>query len=247
MVDRFPLPGRSDNVSHWLESAAQLFRGTLLKCLPLAMTAVLVSQLASLYWIGTGHKLDNKVPHDATYWVLFVLGLAAYLLCAAALLMRQQSLRAGQEVPPFLRQLQLAMPRWLPLLLASLAGAVLVMVGLVALIVPGIWLAVCLLPLSVVAVLEPVEPLGAIRRSIALVRPLWVKVFASVVIAALVALVCIITAAIVIGLAVAVFAERDTPTSTALVSACMLVIQAVALSFFSALSLTIYSAASSSA
>lgn len=247
MAGQFTLPTRDDNVSAWLEAATVLFRATLLKCLPLAMAAVLLAQLPSLYWIATGNKLDGKLPQDPVYWVLYAVGVAAYLLFIAALVVRQQQLRAGQEPPTVLIQLRAATQRWPALALATLGAGGIVALGLLALLIPGIYLAVCMLPLTAIAVLEPIEPVAAIRRSVVLIRPIWVKVFASVLIAVLVVIVCIIAAGAVIAIFVALFAERDSATSTALVSACMLIIQAVALAFFSALSLTIYSAASSSA
>src|SRR5262245_34967568 len=77
-------PVRGANISEWMERALELFRVTLLKCLPLATIAVLCSDVPNLYWILTGHKLSGGLPSDPTYWVLYVIGAALALYIASA-------------------------------------------------------------------------------------------------------------------------------------------------------------------
>ena len=61
-------PSRSADVSTLLDAANQLFRQALPKCLALAMAAVLVAESATLYWLGTGHKLHGRPPTDPSAW-----------------------------------------------------------------------------------------------------------------------------------------------------------------------------------
>ena len=59
------------------------------------------------------------------------------------------------------------------LVTAALIGSVAILLGLVLLLVPGIWLAGCLTMLSPVVALERVGPLASLRRCLVLVRGRW--------------------------------------------------------------------------
>jgi hypothetical protein len=66
-----------------------------------------------------------------------------------------------------------AFPRLLTLLVAGLLVFGSVAVGLVALVIPGLWLAGCFTMVSAVIALEEVGPINALRRSFMLVRGRW--------------------------------------------------------------------------
>jgi hypothetical protein len=66
-----------------------------------------------------------------------------------------------------------AFGRLLVLAVAGILGLLAVLVGLAALILPGIWLAGCFTMLSPVVALEKVGAIGALRRSCSLVRGRW--------------------------------------------------------------------------
>ncbi|WP_112323774.1 hypothetical protein [Oceanibium sediminis] len=61
-------------------------------------------------------------------------------------------------------------PRLVPLIVLPVAAAGLTVAGLLLLIVPGIYVAALLLPMTAIIVLEP-PSMGALRRSIELARP----------------------------------------------------------------------------
>lgn len=63
--------------------------------------------------------------------------------------------------------------RLLVLVIAGIIGFLAIMVGLVALILPGLWLAGCFSMVSAVVALENVGPVDALRRSFYLVRGRW--------------------------------------------------------------------------
>lgn len=246
MAEPSQLPSSRSGVSDLLEIAARLFRATLLKCLPLAMLAMLLAMLPTLYLQVTGYPADGTLPEDPRYWLLYALGMCGSLLFSSALILRLQALRAG-SVTRLADDLRRALPRWPTVLIASLLGATLVMVGLLALLLPGIYVAVCLTPLTAVALLEPVNAIGALRRSFVLVRTMWVKTFACIVIGGLVVAVCVFTALLVLSLLAGMLGGSGDAAVRAVMTGGMLVALAGATAFFSALCLTIYSAASSSA
>ncbi|HWL48678.1 MAG TPA: hypothetical protein VNT92_02280 [Acidimicrobiia bacterium] len=66
-----------------------------------------------------------------------------------------------------------ALARLFTLIVAGLIAVVLVVVGLFALIIPGLWLAGSFSVLTAVVALEDVGPVAALRRSFALVRGRW--------------------------------------------------------------------------
>lgn len=240
-----PLP-RTAEVSELLDSAYALFKLALPKCLPLAMAAVLVAESASLYWLGTGHTLGRHPPPDPVYWVLELAGTLLYLLLAATLVIRLNALRGGR-LTALGDDLAAARRRWPALVFATIAATLVVAVGLLALILPGIYLAVCLAPLTAVVVLEPLTPTAAIRRCIQLVRPLWVKVFACLLIAALITLICLFTLGLISSLLLHALVGGNVQFANALGTAILMAAMAAVQVFLFALSLTIYSAASSSA
>ena len=243
------LPPRAASVSDLLESATAVFRRTLAKGLPVGMFAILLAALPNLYWLTRGKPLDlMHLPVDGTFWLLTACGFAGYQLLAAVLMLRQRALLGG-AAPDLGRELAAVRTRAPVLLASALLMGVLVFAGLMALVVPGVIVFVCLLLLRPVVLFEPVDPLQALQRCFRLAWPLWIKLFASALIAALVFVVCAVAAAACLGVlqSVLMLAGLQPEVMKAFAAACGLGIQAVALVYFNALWLVLYSAASSSA
>ena len=237
-------PVRGANISEWMERALELFRVTLLKCLPLATIAVLCSDVPNLYWILTGHSLTGGLPSDPTYWVLYVIAAALALYIASAVMLQQRSVALGV---PFSAGTSLATAaRRLPaLLLTWILAQLSLVVGFSLLILPGIFLLVCYLVLLPVVLFERQSPHMALVRCVLLVRPHWWKMFAALVIALLVALVGMIALAAILDILATLLAGEG-PAFQAIMAAGSVVIAAVALAFLSALALTLHSALASS-
>jgi hypothetical protein len=238
-------PASGASVSQILETASQLFRVTLAKCLPLSMMAVLFLEVPNLYWVAGGHTpptFGRSVPADPTWWTLSLLGAAVTLYLASAMMLQQRSLIAGIACPAR-AALRAALQR-LPLLLASWVLAQLTFIlGLMLLIVPGLFLFVCYLVMLPVVLFEHPSPGMVLVRCVALVRPQWWKTLAALVIAVVVVLVCVLVfAAILSILAVLVSGTAF----QAIAAACLIAFFAAAGVFLSALALTLHSAASHS-
>ncbi len=242
------LPPRSAEVGDIMAATMRVFRTTLPKCLPIAMLAILLVQLASLYWMSTGKPQGMFQPRDATFWILFVLGFVAWQLLAAIIMLRQRSMVAGR-VPDLHSEWQLALPRWPLLLVTAVLSGAAMSLGLIALLVPGIYLFVCFLLLRPVVLFEKVDPLRALERCIRLVRPRWIKFCAAAVIGTLMVVVCTLAAIAGLSLLVALLGGIGVKAAgvNALGAACVLGLLAVAAVYFSALWLALYSLASSSA
>ena len=163
-------------------------------------------------------------------------------------MLRQHALIGG--APPDLQREFAALRARAPVLLASavLMGVV-VSAGVLALVLPGVFAQVCLLLLRPVVLFEKLGPLPALSRCFQLVVPMWLRVFASALIAALVFVVCAFAAEACLGIlqSVLTLVGVQAAVMNAFAAACGLGVQAVALVYFNALWLVLYSAASSSA
>jgi hypothetical protein len=239
-------PTPSASVPQILETASQLFRLTLPKCLALSMVAVLVVEIPNLYWLSKGHGLDFHGwlwPSDPTYLGLSVLCAAVTLYLFSAVMLQQRSLAegvlcgSGAALRAALRRLPLLLASWV---LAQLSLAV----GLSLLLLPGLFLFVCYLLMLPVVLFEHPNPYMVLVRCVVLVRPHWWKTLAATVIAALVVLVCVLAFAAILSI-VAVMASGT--AFQAIAAACFVAFFAAAGVFLSALLLTLHSAASYSA
>ena len=91
-------PRPAASVSDLLDAATQLFRATLLKCLPFAMVAVLCLEVPNFYWLASGHTLSFGMPTDSIYWLLALGASAVTLFIVSAMMLRQRAAAIGASV-----------------------------------------------------------------------------------------------------------------------------------------------------
>jgi hypothetical protein len=238
-------PPHSASLSAVLDSTAQLFRATVLKCLPLGMLAVLCAQLGNVYWLATGHPMRLSARHDLNYALLTVLGTVIELWLIGAMMLRQRAIVLGAPVR-FFAELRAALVR-LPSMLAGVLLAIFsVALGLALLIAPGVFLLICYLIVPPIILFEGLGPYAAVLRSVRLLRPLWGRSLAAVVFALLAFLVCALAFAAVISVLAGLLAGNG-PALEAIETASSVALGALLFVFISALALVLHSAASSSA
>ena len=239
-----PAPG-AVRVSDLLQMAARLFRATLLKCLPLGMLAMVCWQLPNFYWTATGHQIGLKAQYDLNFNLLTVAGTAVELWLLGAMMLRQRAVAVGAPLHTG-AELRAATRRLPMILLSALLATISIALGLLLLVLPGIYLAVCYLVWLPVVLFEAPGPVAALERSVRLIRPLWPKALTALVIV----LLLLIIAAIVFGAILAALAGvlgSDGPAFEALSAAGTVAFGALFVVFLSALQLVLHSAASSSA
>jgi hypothetical protein len=242
-----PAPSGPSNVSDMLDAAYRRFKSGALKCLPMMLPAVLAVQAADIYWLLSGHSSAKILEQrDNAYYLLTLVGLLIFVWLMGAVVLRLHALQAGQLRPAAL-DLREAASRWPGLFVTSMVASLLVMLGVLMLLLPGIWLSVCLTPLYPVVLLERLAPVAAIRRSIALVRPVWIKVLAALVIGVLIMLICLFTVGVALALLMAPLGAANAPVVNAVSTTASLLVAALAQLFFMSLALEIYSSASASA
>lgn len=242
-----PAPSGPSNVSDMLDAAYRRFKSGALKCLPMMLPAVLAVQAADIYWLLSGHRSARVFEQrDNTYYVLTLVGLLIFVWLMGAVVLRLQALKVGQLRPAAV-DLREAATLWPGLFVTSMLASLLVMLGFVLLLLPGIWLSVCLTPLYPVVLLERLAPAAAIRRCIALVRPNWVRVLAALVIGMLIMLICLFTVGVILALLTAPLGAANAPAVNAVSTTASLLVAALAQLFFISLALEIYSSSSASA
>ena len=264
-MSQFKLPPRTASVSDLLDAATVVFRTTLGKALPAALFAMLLAGLAGMYLMTTGKMLDFRHPPlDPRFWMFAALGLVCYQWLAAIVMLRQRSMMDG-AAPDYSRESAAALQRWPllvttyllesvaisagPMLAAMFLRGTVAIVAAMLLVIPSIYLCVCLLLLRPVVLFEPVGPVQALVRCVRLVRPMWPRVLAAAIIALLIFFVCTVAAGAALGIVHAIVAASGVQASAfqAFSAACQLGIDAIALVYFNALWLVLYSVASSSA
>ncbi len=91
-------PSRPLSVGEVLDLGFTMYRATLVKCLPLAALATVLSQLAGIYLLFSGLGLRQPflvLLRNPTYRTLEVVGVLASLVLSAAILLRQYRLVSG--------------------------------------------------------------------------------------------------------------------------------------------------------
>jgi hypothetical protein len=240
------MPPRPDaSVRNLLDAATTLFRTTLLKCLPFAMVGVLCLEIPNFYWVESGHTLTYSMPVNSTYALLAFIASAATVYIVSAMMLRQRAFASGAGVDSA-AELAAAARRLPAILLGWILALLSLFVGFTLLILPGIFLLVCYLVLLPVLLFEDLGAYAALVRCVQLVLPHWWKVLATIVIAVLVVLICTLAAAAVLGILAALLVGQG-PVVQAIVAAVTVGVWAIGCVFFSALALTLHSAASSSA
>jgi hypothetical protein len=238
-------PPRRANVRVLLETATQLFRATVLKCLPLGMLAVLAGMVPVIYWQAGGHAMSLFSPHDATYDALSIAGTALELWLLGTLMLRQRAMVTGARLG--IREELLASLRRLPVMfLCWIVAVASVALGLLLLVVPGVFLFVCYLVLLPVVLFDGTGPYAALARCVQLVRGHWWHYCAAFVIALCALLICALVLGAFISLIEQLLLENG-PVFQAIWVASSIGVGALVVSFLCALALVLHSAASSSA
>lgn len=198
------LPG----VSEVLQSGARLFKDSLPRCLPLALLAVVVGQLPSAYDALRGEAATLASPKDAAWWAIVVASGLVNLWLWNLLMLVQRAFVRGDATA--LRAFAVeALRRVLPVLGLLACSLALIGLGLVLLVLPGIYLLVALCAAYPVLLEGRLSVPGAIDHALQLVRGHWWR-SAGVLAAALFAILIFYSAGHLCGIMLARLASTAT-------------------------------------
>jgi heme exporter protein D len=245
MSSPLPVPSANAGVSELLAAGTRLFRLALPKCLPTAMVAALISQAPGLLLEAQGQQLKIfEPPTDPRFWVEYGIALVLVILLFTVVTVRQRALLRG-TAPDLRREVGQVFARMPVLLPASLLALLAYCAGVILFVLPGIYLLVCFAVLPSVVMFEDHTVFGSLKRCIQLMHTRWVQKFAVFVIGFLIALVCILFAALLVG--VLLQAVAGNAIVQALQRALYMGFYAVMWNYLNSLCLVLYTSASSSA
>src|SRR6185503_9088226 len=90
-----PLKPRS--FGELLDAVLQIFRLSLLKCLPYATLAIIAAQLSALYYLSRG-RLPVLDSNDPIGVALYGVGSLIFVMLSVTILLRQSTIAAGRPV-----------------------------------------------------------------------------------------------------------------------------------------------------
>jgi len=147
--------------------AFERFRATLLRTLPFSLLAVLLGQWPSVYLLQGGESLQLLAPKSLGWWFAMLLASVGTLWCWLMIARRQWHLES------LITDIRSATRVLLRALLILLISSALVGLGVLVLLLPGIYLLVALSPALAVLLAEDASARVSIDRALVLVRGAW--------------------------------------------------------------------------
>ena len=242
-----------------LDAVLQIFRLSLLKCLPYATLAIIAGQLSTLYYMWRGRlPLPILDSNDPVGVALYGVGTLIFVMLSVTILLRQSAIAAGRPVAgstDLLDTLKRAPAIVAISLLVSAAITVLMlpalalappyrMAGLAVMLAPAIYIGIALSFSVPALVLARKGVLGSLAYSFRLVRGNWWRVAAlyGVGIGVILALWSLVATIVAMALADngPDIGTDDAAIARAVSSAAVLAVFAIGLTFYSALTLALF-------
>lgn len=217
--------------------APALFTVTLLVLVPVELIALLID-------LGTGAPVeltsgDMSGSVFAGQMIALVLAVLGGTLTTGATYRIVAGAEAGEDVT-WQESMRFALERFGPLLILSLAVGVLVAIGTVLLVIPGVWLAVAL---SVAAPALLVENLGvgdALSRSRRLVKDRWWATLGRLLVAGLLIVGAMLVVGMIVGGALTASGDSGTASKQIIVHTMNLVASVLTTPFLAAVIVLVY-------
>ena len=232
-------PTRPQSIGEVLDSAFQILRRALVRSIPYGVLIVIAGELANIHDLVLGHPLRGFARSDPVWWAWYVCGLMLTLLLWGALLIHQSELAQGR-VSNVGQELRIAATR-LPVLLGVFILSMLALaLGLVLLIVPGLYLMVPFAFTFPIVLLRRVGAIEALRFSVRLVIGNWWRTMLILSVALLVSLAFYTVAPLAAAIVLALTRVSDVAVISAVTSVALVAMGAVSLPFTSAVLLATY-------
>lgn len=238
MLQRLYPPLRPQSIGEVLDTAFQIFALSLLKTLPYGILTILAGQLGNIYNLATGHAL-GPWPHDAPSALVYVMSLILVPMLWTAMILRQRAIAQAESIS---MRAELAralgtIPALLPLaIFMTLAVAV----GIVALVLPGIYLLVALSMAVPALILEKKGPIDAMRFSVQLTRDRWWRTLAIFLVTGVIVIVFYILAVVLVAIAVQFARGADVALVTATATVLIIAVGAFSSPFAAATALAVF-------
>ncbi|MGH8295519.1 MAG: hypothetical protein ACRETZ_08485 [Steroidobacteraceae bacterium] len=246
-------PLKPQSFGELLDVVLQIFRLSLLKCLPYATLAIIAGQLSTFYYLFRGRMptLDSNDPVGVT---LYGVGTLIAVILWMALLRRQSAIAAGRPAAgsaDLLDALKRAPAIAAIALLGGAAAAVFVLpalalappyrtAGIAVMLAPAIYVSIALSLALPALVLARKSVLASLAYSFRLVRGNWWRVAGTYIVGSAVILTLWLLVAAIAAVAFSDSGAADAAIARAITSAAILAVLAVGLTFYSALVLALF-------
>ncbi|HEX5462802.1 MAG TPA: glycerophosphoryl diester phosphodiesterase membrane domain-containing protein [Steroidobacteraceae bacterium] len=246
-----PLKPRS--FGELLDAVLQIFRLSLLKCLPYATLAIIAGQLSALYYLSRG-RLPVLDSNDPIGVALYGVGSLIAVILWMALLLRQSCIASGRPVSGSAQLLDTLKRAPAIAAIALLAGAAVAVfllptlalapryrtAGMAVMLAPAIYVGIALSLALPALVLARKGVLASLAYSFRLVRGNWWRVAMIYVVGlAVIWTLCVLVATIA-AVAMSDNGPDDAAITRAITAAAVLAVLAVGLTFYSALTLALF-------
>jgi hypothetical protein len=179
---------RPYGIGEVLDAGFRLYQRSLRHCIAFAAAGVLAEQLPSAYLLARGRLLQSHPFADPVWVSLWLVGTLASIAMWSAVQLRQYAIATGQASDAT-AELRVALARLPATVLAGIATGLAICVGLVLLIVPGVYFATALMMTGPAVLIEKLGPGQALSRSVQLVRGNWWRTTTILTVALLIVIV----------------------------------------------------------
>jgi hypothetical protein len=218
MIDKPTTPqGIGQVLDRTFRLAATSFRHTWL----LALLSGLGAYAATIYQLMSGDAALAgsaasmfAMSGDPLYWVLYVGGTLISIWLAAAMYYRIDAVASGNLEQ--VNAVSMALRRLPLLVLLVILWGICIGIGMVLLIIPGIILAITLVPSQAIFLLEERSPIAALNTSHRLVWGHWWRTFATLLVGGIIALVVYFLLSFVAGFIAAILGSAEAALVAAL-------------------------------
>ena len=241
----YALPRRPGSIGQVLDAAVMLFKASFTAVLPFSIVAALLALAPNIVLLVAvsanptqAAANDLVLGRTGLYWWAFGLALCLSLINYAALIVRAESIARGAKVTNS-AALAIALKRFFVLLLAVVCFAIVLMLGLLLLLIPGLILLISMIMYSVAIVLDGKGVTGSLSYSHSLVWGNWWRTSALLTVGAIVIYVMFLIVDIGIVLT-AQFLALDPITRLLIMFVSNAFVTLLTTPFFNALMLEIY-------
>lgn len=182
------LPTRPQSIGEVLDTGFRIFQSTLLRSLPYGVLWVIAGQLANIHDLAAGRPLRTFGAADRIWWLWSGLAMLLTLFIWTAMILRQSALVSGKasSMRAELAMTLSMMPQLVALAMLAAAGCAL---GLILLIVPGVYLLVAFTFAVPALLARGSGPLDAVTYCARLVSGNWWRTVFILAVAAVIVLV----------------------------------------------------------
>jgi hypothetical protein len=246
-----PLKPRS--FAELLDAVLQIFRLSLLKCLPYATLAIIAGQLWSLYYLSRG-RLPVLDANDPIGVAIYGVGTLIFVMLSMTILLRQSTIAAGRPVTGSADLVDTLKRAPAIVALSLLAGSAVAAfmapalalappyrtAGIIVMLAPAIYIGIALSFALPALMLGRKGVLASLAYSFRLVRGNWWRVTAIYCVGLGVILTLWTLVAAIVAMALSDDGADDAAIARAVSSAAVLAVFAVGLTFYSALTLVLF-------